>query len=138
MGIHTSRHDNADGISVVEHTLPEGFGPPLHIHHDEDEIFHVIAGELRFQCGDRRSVGLPGDVVCLPRGVAHGFKVMSPEGARILTITRGGFEDMLRTASRPADHAGLPENLPPTLFQQEALAKVCAEHGIDLVGPPIA
>lgn len=134
---HVSRDDNADGISVVEHTLPHGFGPPLHVHHDEDEIFHVIAGELKFRCGDKINVGLPGDVVCLPRGVPHGFRVMSPEGARVLTVTRGGFEAMLRQAARPADHGGLPDDLPPTVEQQQALAAMCAANGIDLIGPPI-
>jgi quercetin dioxygenase-like cupin family protein len=134
---HLSQDDNADGISVVEHHCPQGFGPPLHIHHDEDEVFHVIEGELRIRCGDRMLAGLPGDVHCLPRGVPHGFTVVS-DGARFLTVTRGGFEAMLRAASRPAEHGGLPDNTAPTLLEQEALARVCAEHGIDLIGPPIA
>lgn len=133
-----SKHDNADGVSVVEHVLPEGFGPPLHVHHDEDEIFHILDGEIRIQCGDRLSAGLPGEMVCLPRGVPHGFKVVSPEGARMVTITRGGFEDMLRTACRPADNDGLPENLPATPAMQAALTTICAANGIDLIGPPIA
>ena len=134
---HLSRHDNADGISVVEHVMAQGFGPPLHVHRDEDEVFHVVEGELRFRCGDRTSVGLPGDVICLPRGVPHGFRVVSPAGARMLTVTRGGFEDMLRAASRPAGHAGLSDQLPPTPEMQAALARICAANGIDLVGPPI-
>lgn len=134
---HVSREDNTDGVTIVEHILAHGFGPPLHVHHDEDEFFHVIEGELRFRCGDRLSVGLPGDVICLPRGVPHGFRVVSPEGARVLTVTRGGFEDMLRAASRPAEHGGLPEQVPPTPAMQEALARICAANGIDLIGPPI-
>lgn len=136
--IHVAQEDNAEGISVVEHTLPHGFGPPLHVHHDEDEIFHIMAGELKFRCGDRTSIGVVGDVICLPRGVPHGFRVMSSDGARVLTVTRGRFETMLRAASRPADHAGMPENVPPTIKQQALLAHVCAINGIDLLGPPIA
>ena len=134
---HVSRRDNADGVSVVEHTLAEGFGPPLHVHRDEDEIFHVSEGVLRFRRGDELFTGRAGAVVCLPRGVPHGFKVVSPEGARVLTITRGGFEDMLRAASRPAEHDGLPDQLPPTSEMQEALGRICAANGIDLIGPPI-
>jgi quercetin dioxygenase-like cupin family protein len=134
---HVSKHDNADGLTIVEHTLAEGFGPPLHIHRDEDEFFHVIAGEFRFRLGDKTLAGLPGDVIALPRGIPHGFRVLSPEGGRCLTITRGSFEDMLRAASRRADHAGLPEQLPPTARQQAALFDICAANGIDLIGPPI-
>ena len=134
---HVSQRDNADGLSIVEHVLAHGFGPPLHIHRDEDEFFHILDGTFRFRLGDRTIAGLPGDVIALPRGGAHGFRVLSPEGGRCLTMTRGGFEGMLRAASRPADHPGLPPQLPPTPEQQAALHAICATHGIDLIGPQI-
>jgi hypothetical protein len=124
-------------MSVIEHVMAEGFGPPLHIHRDEDEIFHVLDGVLAVQCGDRSFTAAAGGVFCLPRGLPHGFKVVSPEGARALTVTRGGFEAMLRAASRPAEHGGLPEQLPPTVEQQDQLFHLCAANGIELVGPPI-
>jgi len=134
---HVSKADNADGLSVVEHIVPQGFGPPLHVHHDEDETFHVIEGSLRVHRDEDSFTVRAGAVFCLPRGVPHGFKVLSPEGARVLTITCGGFEDMLRAASRPAEHEGLPEQAPPTPEQQSALARLCAANGIELLGPPI-
>lgn len=34
-----------DGISVLESRAPRGDSPPLHIH-GEDEIFHVLEGQL--------------------------------------------------------------------------------------------
>ncbi len=135
---HVSQNDNQDGISIVEHIMAEGFGPPLHIHRGEDEFFHILDGTFRFRLGDRTIAGLPGDVIALPRGIPHGFRVLSSEGGRCLTITRGGFEAMLRDAARPAQHPGLPAQLPPTPEQQAALHAVCARHGIDLIGPPIA
>jgi len=135
--IHVSRHDTADGLSIVEHHLPLGFGPPLHVHRDEDEFFHIIEGLFRFQLGTWIIAGMAGDVIALPRGVPHGFRVLSVEGGRCLTMTRGGFEDMLREASRPADHPGLPDQIPPSAEQQAALHAICARHGIDLIGPPI-
>ncbi len=135
--IHVSRHDTADGLSIVEHHLPLGFGPPLHVHRDEDEFFHIIEGLFRFRLGNRTIAGMAGDVIALPRGVPHGFRVLSVEGGRCLTMTRGRFEDMLREASRPADHPGLPDQIPPSAEQQAALHAICARHGIDLIGPPI-
>ncbi len=84
--IHVSRHDTADGLSIVEHHLPLGFGPPLHVHRDEDEFFHIIEGLFRFQLGTRIIAGMAGDVIALPRGVPHGFRVLSGEGGRCLTI----------------------------------------------------
>jgi quercetin dioxygenase-like cupin family protein len=136
--VHLSQVDNADGISIIEHRMAEDFGPPLHIHYDEDETFIVLEGVFRFQLGGYVREAKAGDIVFLPKGVQHGFKVVSSEGGRCLTITRGRFEDMVRAASRPALAETLPEQVPPTREQQAALADICSKHGIDLIGPPIA
>jgi uncharacterized cupin superfamily protein len=135
--IQLAKGDNSDGISIIEHLLPGGFGPPLHIHHHEDESFYILEGEFRFKLGDRVSQAKPGDTIYLPKGVPHGFRVLSPSGGRSLTITRGGFEDMLRLASVPATAARLPEQVAPTPEVQARLAALCSENGIDLIGPPI-
>jgi hypothetical protein len=45
--VRISSRDGSDGISVLEHRASRGDSPPLHIHHDEDEIFrrcHVNSG----------------------------------------------------------------------------------------------
>jgi uncharacterized cupin superfamily protein len=39
---------------VLEHRVPHGDSPPLHVHRNEDEVFHVLEGELRFVAGDRQ------------------------------------------------------------------------------------
>ena len=135
--INLSRQKNADGISLIEHLLPAGFGPPFHVHHEEDETFYILEGEFRFRLGDVVSHARPGAAVYLPKGVPHGFRVVSAGDGRCLTITRGKFEDMLRSASRPASAAELPEFVEPTEEMKSHLARVCAENGIDLLGPPI-
>ena len=35
-----------DGAMVTEQTGPRGSGSPLHVHHNEDEWFYVLDGEL--------------------------------------------------------------------------------------------
>ncbi|CAN7681968.1 hypothetical protein [Mesorhizobium sp. LjNodule214] len=63
----------------------------------------------------------------------------SPEGARTLTVTRGSdFETMLRQAGRAAEQPELPPLSKPTPAMIEALTRICAENGIDIVGPPLA
>ena len=37
-----SYRDGTDGISVLEHQAPHGDSPPLHVHRNEDEVFHVL------------------------------------------------------------------------------------------------
>ena len=130
------QQDNPDGLSIIEHRMAKDFAPPLHVHHDEDETFFILDGDFRFQ---RDGVVLHagrGDTIYLPRGSVHGFRVLSEQG-RCLTMTHGRFEDMVRAAALPAARDGLPEQVPPTLEQQQALASICAAHGIDLLGPPI-
>ncbi len=46
-------------------------GPPLHVHHGEDEEGRVTAGTLSVQVGGRRLNVGPGESARLPRGVAH-------------------------------------------------------------------
>ncbi len=135
---HLSNTANADGLSIVEHRMAFDFAPPRHFHHDEDETFHILQGRFRFQRGDEVRHLVAGETIHLPRGVPHGFRVVSPEGGRCLTITLGGFENMVRDASRPALADTLPEQFEPTLEMQAQLGAICHRHGIDLVGPPIA
>lgn len=137
VSVVVARAGNADGISVLRHDAPFGEAPPWHVHHDEDEIFHVVEGEVRFRIGDATVIGRAGETVLAPRAVPHGFRVVSPGGACYLTITRGGFESVVRAGSRPAAAAGRPPFAVPTPAMQAALAACCAAQGIDLLGPPI-
>ncbi len=136
--IRISAHDGTDGIAVLEHRASFGDSPPLHIHHEEDEIFHVLEGEGRYRVGETDRRAAPGETLLAPRGVPHTYRVESPGGARMLTVTRGRFEAFVRSLGRPAEHDGLPApSGPPTPEQADALARTCLRFGIELVGPPL-
>ena len=58
-------------LSVTDNTLPAGWdGPPLH-HHEFDEAFYVLEGELRFQVGDDLLTAGPGELAFAPGGTPH-------------------------------------------------------------------
>jgi quercetin dioxygenase-like cupin family protein len=136
--IRVSAWDGADGISILEHRASRGDSPPLHIHHHEDEIFQVLEGEVRYLVGDREHRAGAGAIMLAPKGIPHTYRVESAE-ARMLTVTRGDFEQFIRTFARPADRDGLPDpSGPPTPDQAAALAQACREFGIELVGPPLS
>ncbi len=137
VAVRLAAAENAGGMSITEHLLPGGFAPPYHVHHDEDETFYILDGAFRMKLDGATSMAKPGDAVHLPRGIPHGFKVVSPEGGRCLIISKGRFEAMLRSASVVAASASLPEQREPTVEMQAALTRICAEHGIELLGPPI-
>jgi mannose-6-phosphate isomerase-like protein (cupin superfamily) len=136
--IGTSKADNADGVSVLKLRMPHDEAPPLHVHRSEDEIFHILRGEIRFQIGERIVNARTGDTLVAPRGIPHGFRVTSVDGAEMLTITRGGFEDLVRQIGRPAERADLPSAPAMSTDLETELAAACRHNGIDLLGPPIA
>jgi mannose-6-phosphate isomerase-like protein (cupin superfamily) len=134
------RHDECeDGISVLESLAPHGVSPPLHVHQTEDEIFHVLEGQLRVRAGDTEVRIGAGETILGPKGVPHTYRVESHEGARWLVITRrGDFERFVHALSRPAERPEPPTPQgPPTPEQANALAAAAREHGIEFVGPPL-
>jgi quercetin dioxygenase-like cupin family protein len=133
-------HDQGDdGLSVLERLAPHGESPPLHVHRTQDELFHVLEGELRVRAGDADIRVGAGEALLAPKGVAHTYRVESPDGARWLVITTGGdFERFVREVSRQAERPGLPSpEGPPTPEQEDAFAGAARQHGIEFVGPPL-
>lgn len=126
-------------MSVVEFTAPGGFGPPLHRHRDEDELFYVVEGEMTARVGDETVEASAGACVLLPHGKPHTFQVVS-DIARLLTITaRAGrpatFDRMVTALGIPTSEPVLPA---PGPIDPEEVGRICAEHDIDIVGPPPA
>lgn len=133
------RGDSATGMSAVEFTAPRGFGPPLHLHREEDEIMYVIDGQIRLDVGSDTVFADTGTVVSLLHGVPHVFQVES-DTARFLTVTAGrsstpGFDRFVAALGAPTDIAALPT---PVEIDAGHVAAVCAEHGIEVLGPPPA
>jgi quercetin dioxygenase-like cupin family protein len=137
--VHVRHDQGEDGISVLERLAPYGDSPPLHVHRTDDELFHVLEGELRVRAGDADIRIGAGESILAPKGVAHTYRVESPDGARWLVITTGGdFEGFVRALSRKAAGPGLPTSQgPPTPEQADALADAARQHGIEFVGPPL-
>lgn len=62
-----------------------GSGPAtLHVHHADDEAWHVLEGELEFRYSDRSETAGPGATVFVPAGTAHTYT--AGPGARYLII----------------------------------------------------
>jgi len=63
-----------------------GSGPPqLHVHHEDDEAWHVLEGEVEFRFAEgRREVVGPGTTVFVPAGVAHTY--VTTDDARYLIM----------------------------------------------------
>lgn len=127
-----------DGLCLAEHWLPPGDAAPLHVHHREDEIFHILDGVMRFRVGDAEIVAKAGDSLVAPKGVPHTFRVESEGGARLLVMTPGeDFEGFLRDFGRPAEADALPAPIEPTPEMAHALAEAAEKRHITILGPPM-
>ena len=86
---------------MIRITVPGGWdGPPLH-HHDFDETFYVLEGELTFQLGERVSTAGAGEIAFAPRGSGI---TRSPTSARapasyVLRLHARGVRALLRPAA---------------------------------------
>ena len=137
--VRVSHRDGTDQISVLEHAARRGDSPPLHVHVNEDEVFHILEGEFRFQIGTEQLHGGAGDSVLAPKGVHHTYRVES-EGGRWLTVTaHRQFEDFVRAMARNATARELPPaSGPPTQEAIEGLTRMAQRFGIEIVGPPLS
>src|SRR5215831_1220478 len=128
-------HVESDRVSVIEAVGAPGDMPPLHVHHDEDEIFYVLEGELTlYVAGCDPIVVRPGATAVGPRGIQHVYGVTSDTNARWIATTTGpGFAAFVREMSSPAPQATLPVD---PQIDPAHVAAVAAEHGIEILGPP--
>lgn len=121
------------GLHAVELHLPSGESSPWHVHHEEDEWFYVIEGELEVIVGDSRVRLGAGQFAFGPRDVPHGFRITSKTPARLLVITVGGrFSDFVAENSEPILDGVAPEPGAPDLSKLIASAK---RYGQEILGP---
>lgn len=122
-------------LAVLEFRWPEGSGSPLHVHHNEDEWFYVIDGEVTLWVGGEVIVAPAGSFVYGPRDIPHTFLVTAAETRFLMVTEPAPFADFVRAMSEPAQTLTLPPASvqPPT---PEELTAVAAEYGMEILGPP--
>ena len=114
--------ERSGGAVTIWEELPPLLDTPMHVHSNEDELFHIIEGEHEFHCGEHQFRVGPGAFVQLPRGVPHAHSRVVPGSGRFLVITTpGGFDGFFGVLA-DAQRAG---ELGP-----EAYARASARFGI--------
>jgi quercetin dioxygenase-like cupin family protein len=137
-GLATIKADGAGTggrMMLTEQRAPRGSGSPLHVHHDEDEWFYVLEGELTIWVDGRTIVAPAGAFVFGPRDVPHTFLVSSDEARFLLVTQAAGFEGFIRTLGTPVPVAEIPPapTAPPDMGP---ILQAAADHGLEILGPP--
>lgn len=110
---------------------PVGYltGPPLHVHHEQDDTFFVLDGVLTIQVDDELFELGAGDFATVPPGVAHTFdnvRAGEPAVRAINLMTPGGLHDFF------AERARLGETPEPAV-----VTRLAERYGMVAVGPPL-
>jgi quercetin dioxygenase-like cupin family protein len=114
-------------LLALEAVAPPGEGPPLHTHTREEETIYVLSGDFRWKVGDDLSAAAPGSFAFIPRGVPHTWQNVSDQPGRLLvTFAPAGMEGFFERLSSMTE------------FDLEEFRSAGAEHGTEVVGPPLA
>jgi quercetin dioxygenase-like cupin family protein len=135
--IKATAADTGRQMTILEITEPPNKDAPLHVHHKEDEGFWILDGSATFEVGDQTIEARAGDYLLGPRDIPHRYTT-GPDGCRMLFIfTPGGFEQLLRAISRPAESRTLPpageEAPPPSDEEMNRMQAVIQAHGCELL-----
>lgn len=121
--------DSDGAMSVVDSVSPPNAGPPRHIHHDADEVFVLLSGDVEFWLEGETFTRGPGQTVFIPRGKQHTFRVVSDQPSRhIIILTPGGFEQFFEDMARAQTR--IPDDMP-------AVEESAARHHLTFTGPPL-
>jgi quercetin dioxygenase-like cupin family protein len=128
--------ETGHAFSQIETDDPRGSGPPLHLHHNEDETFYVVEGEITVRVGDERIDLTAGDYLFAPRGIAHAYVVRSERARMLVTASPGGVEQFFVSQGIPVTGSEPPTDAvaPP----MDEMVRLFAEYGCEILGPPLS
>jgi quercetin dioxygenase-like cupin family protein len=132
--VKTAGAETGNAFSQIETDDPHGSGPPLHLHHNEDETFYVLEGEVTIVVGDERIDLEAGDFVFAPREVAHAYVVRSESARMLVTASPAGVEQFFVSHGVPVTGTEPPAD--PVMLPMDELMRLFADYGCEIVGPP--
>jgi quercetin dioxygenase-like cupin family protein len=134
--IKATGKETSGRYALVEVLEPEGEEAPLHVHHNEDEGFWVLEGELTFQVGEETIKASPGSFLFGPRDVPHRYTVESGPARLLFILSPAGFEEFIYATSEPAKDLTLPSppEGPPDEAALEQLVALARRYGAEILG----
>ena len=118
--------ETGGSLTMWENISPPGGGPPPHFHQDEDELFIVQEGQMRFFIGGKWQDAGPGSIIFAPRDSVHTFRNVGSTPSRMLTLAQpSGFETFFARCAQEFAQPGGPD--------MDRIAAISAEHGIHYV-----
>jgi quercetin dioxygenase-like cupin family protein len=112
---------------IVE-VAPKG-GPPLHVHHKQEETIQVLKGKLKIRIGDEIFYCQEGGFAYLPSKIPHAFVNMTDEPGEIIVIYTPGGGHKFYQEFGPISRNGATD--------RTVIAALFAKYDMTLLGPPL-
>lgn len=128
--VKVSSQDTGGAWSIFDGAIAPGFGPPLHLHHHQEEWFQVNEGEFIFEADGTQYALRSGESILIPRMIAHRFQNTGKSTGRILILAQPSgtleqfFEEFLSLSVSE-------------LRGGSKMTELFARHGMELLGPPL-
>ncbi len=107
---------------------PHG-GPPLHVHHLQEETIHVLKGRFKLRIGDEIFYLDEGGFAYLPSTIPHCFLNLTDEPGEVIVVYTPGGGNRFYEEMGPVARSGAPD--------RAVLAAIFEKHHMSLLGPPL-
>jgi quercetin dioxygenase-like cupin family protein len=113
---------------IVE-VAPHG-GPPLHVHHNQEETIHVLKGRYKIRIGDEIFHCQEGGFAYLPSRVPHAFLNLTDEPGEIVVVYTPGGGHKFYEELGPISRGAHPD--------REVIGALFEKYDMALLGPPLS
>lgn len=128
--LKVSGKDSGGDLCIYDTMRSTKGGPPLHLHHSQDEWFYIVRGEFLAKVGNEMFKLRPGDSAFAPRRIPHTFAMTSDGEGQMLVLFQpaGRMEVFFGAMSRIGKGVSASHGIPKSLWEN------C---GMELLGPPL-
>ena len=139
-GLHiwkATAEETNGAVLLFEDRLQHGKVTPLHTHPESDETMIVLEGEILMHLDGSEHLVAAGGIAVAPRGMPHAFKVVGPDGTRVLCLQPPGccqafYWDASEHVATDDDRGVEPGPVDMARVQASAMKN----GGIEILGPP--
>ena len=130
MTIKISSRDTGGAFTVFEGRTRPLHGPPLHVHHNQDEYWYIAEGEYLFEVDGEEIYARAGDTVFAARGTRHTFQNIGTEpGRTITTVVPGGTDLFFEELEAAVPRGAVPD--------PAKMAPIFEKYHLEMLGPPL-
>lgn len=112
---------------IVE-VAPRG-GPPLHVHHLQEETIQVLKGRFKIRIGDDIFYCDEGGFAYLPSKVPHAFLNLTDDPGEVIVVYTPGGGHKFYEELGPLTRDGSPD--------PKVVAQLFEKYNMTLLGPPL-